>query len=478
MILKKIVFIVQVTYKKYSSYFHYYYYIYYALDVQSLCKRCPDLCDDCFWKESTQTFGCKWCHYSGYALKDDNCFQCTSIPEIGEGCYYCHYNYNLQKFQCSGCINDNYAFISNLYECKINDDYSAPNLRGCLHATHNQETNIYECSSCKSGFIPIINEKTCKKPYEISLQEYCVQAKNIGTNSDPIYSCVRCYHRYYELVDIIDYRGAHDCYIRTGVLNLCQTGTKDENGNLQCTKCIGNFKLIFNNGYNKEVCDVICQDDSFKKNNWCYKCDDKKVGNPGCVREKGCDYFSGNDQLNCRECKVGYFEYTTGQCFQCKIGNPPCIECHFNKDKDRFECDKCMDGYFVNEEKKCQLITCDEHPEVMPGCVICSDKLKEFKQAKKCQSCIEGFFKTKDETCFYCRARKNGGPACDICEYVIDEEGKETNDIRCKVCPDGSFLTSDGKCYNCYDELENGCQNCTIKIDEADKTEKLICKSC
>ena len=137
-----------------------------------------------------------------------------------------------------------------------------------------------------------------------------------------------------------------------------------------------------------------------------------------------------------------------------------------------------MDGYFVNEGKKCELITCDEHPEVMPGCVICSDKLKEFKQAKKCQSCIEGFFKTKDETCFYCRARKNGGPACDICEYVIEEEGKETNDIRCKVCPDGSFLTSDGKCYNCYDELENGCQNCTIKIDEADKTEKLICKSC
>ena len=188
-------------------------------------------------------------------------------------------------------------------------------------------------------------------------------------------------------------------------------------------------------------CEPQCVNNTlFNKNEWCYECTDPNVGNPGCVLEKGCEYFEKNDQLNCNECKTGYFKYKN-QCFQCGEGSPPCQECHMS---ENFECDKCMDGYFVNNQKKCQLITCDEHPEVMPGCIICSDKLKEFSQAKKCQACREEFFKTKDETCVYCKAKKNGGPACEICEYATDAEGNETKDIRCKVCPDGSFLTSDG----------------------------------
>ena len=46
-----------------------------------------------------------------------------------------------------------------------------------------------------------------------------------------------------------------------------------------------------------------------------------------------------------------------------------------NDTANRFECDKCVDGYFVNKDKKCELITCNEYPEVMPGCIICSDKI-------------------------------------------------------------------------------------------------------
>ena len=460
----------------YPKYYHrIYYYIYYALNGQSLCKKCPEVCNDCFWKESKQDFGCKSCRYSNYVFKDDECIKCSTIPELGEGCDYCNYNSYLQKFQCTGCLNNNYAFISNMNECILNDENALPNLHGCLQANYNQMTNKYECSSCKYGFIIILNEKSCKLPQEANLQSYCIQANNIGTILDPIYSCSRCNNTFYAIVDIIDYRGAHDCYRRINDLNLCEAGTKDEAGVVQCTKCIGNFEFVFSSIYNKEVCDLICQSDSFKKNYWCYKCDDKYVGNPGCIKEKGCKYYSDNDELDCNECKIGYFEYTTGQCFQCKFGNPQCVECHFNTS---FECDKCIDGYFVNDEKKCQLITCDEHPEVMPGCIICSDKLKEFSQAKKCQACREEFFKTKDETCVYCKAKKNGGPACEVCEYAIDEEGKETKEIRCKFCAEGSFLTSDGKCYSCKDELEDGCQNCTLLMNEADKSEKLICTKC
>ena len=35
-----------------------------------------------------------------------------------------------------------------------------------------------------------------------------------------------------------------------------------------------------------------------------------------------------------------------------------------------------------------------------------------------------------------------------------------------------------GKCYRCQDELESGCKNCTLKVNEIDKTEKLVCTNC
>ena len=118
--------------------------------------------------------------------------------------------------------------------------------------------------------------------------------------------------------------------------------------------------------------------------------------------------MSSNDQLNCNECKVGYYEYTYGQSLPCKEGSSACLECHFNNVMNKFECDRCIDGYFVNDEKKCQIITCDEHPEVTPGCIICSDKLDEYSAQKKCQSCKQGFFKTKDNSCVHCKAKTNG----------------------------------------------------------------------
>ena len=129
------------------------------------------------------------------------------------------------------------------------------------------------------------------------------------------------------------------------------------------------------------------------------------MGNPGCVLEKGCEYKSANDQLNCNECKTGYFQYTFGQCFKCDLGSPPCKECHINSVLNRFECDKCIDGYLLNKDKKCELITCDIHPEVTPGCILCTDKLEELKPQNKCQACSNGFFKTKNESCVYCKAQ-------------------------------------------------------------------------
>ena len=448
--------------------------IYYALDANSQCQLCPTVCKDCLWIQSKEDFGCIDC-YTGYALKNNECLECPTIPELGNGCELCSYDQTQNKYKCYRCINADYTNVTNSYECIPNTEPSNTQLYGCLLGTKNMASNKYECYKCKSEFIPILNDKNCRLPSDAGLNSLCKEAINIGTETNPIYSCINCINSFY--TNVTDYRGASDCYQRINDLILCQKAYKDETGNIQCTKCINNFQFIFSNVYNKNICNENCANDEFKKNNYCFKCDDARFGNPGCVVTSGCEYISSNDQLNCNECKVGYYEYTHGQCFPCREGSSACLECHLNSAINKFECDKCIDGYFVNDEKKCQIITCDVHPEVTPGCIICSDKLNEYRAKKKCQSCKEGYFKTKDDSCVRCKANTNGGPACELCGYELNSNGLETDNIICKHCP-GGFITSEGKCYKCQDELEDGCQNCTLKVDNIAQKEKLICTNC
>ena len=448
---------------------------YYGLNDESLCQKCPEQCVGCSWKESLGRLGCDKCSYKDeYVFYNDDCLKCRTIPELGSGCKLCTYEQSQNEFKCHKCINRDYAFSSNTYECISNTNKNDTQLYGCLEATYNKSSKKYECNICEPEFIPILNDKNCRLPSDADLKSDCREANNIGTENNPIYSCLRC--KWFYNVNVTDNIGVSDCYPGNNDLILCQTATKYENGTIQCDKCLGNFRFIYSDLYKKKICNENCEDDGFKKNYWCYKCEDKYFGNPGCVGEKGCSYQSDNDKLICNECKEGYFELEEGQCFQCKYGDPPCLKCHTNEN-DKFECDECMDGYFVNSNKKCERITCDEHPEVTPGCIICSDKLSQFKAEGKCQSCKEGYFKTKEGTCVHCNAQKNGGPACELCGYGVDDDGNDTDDIVCKYCP-GGFLTSDGKCYKCKDELEDGCQNCTLQVDDIKKTEKLVCTNC
>ena len=223
---------------------------------------------------------------------------------------------NPDKLDCYNCVSRSYAHSTNSLECIYNLDPNNKQLYGCLRATYNYTSGKYECNICKPEFIPILNDKNCRLPETAGLHSICREAINIGTEENPIYSCLSCKSYYH--TNVTDRRGSHDCYYSTGELVLCEKATKDINNNLQCTKCFGNFKFINSTDYNKMICNENCEPDAFKKNYWCYACDDPYWGNPGCVKEKGCEYFSANDQLNCNECKVGYFRITHGQCFKCK----------------------------------------------------------------------------------------------------------------------------------------------------------------
>ena len=171
--------------------------------------------------------------------------------------------------------------------------------------------------------------------------------------------------------------------------------------------------------------------------------------------------------------------YTYKQCLSCSEGNLPCLECHYDIVTNNFICDKCMDEYIKNEYGMCELIECEEYPEITPGCVICSDKINEYKPLKKCQSCKSGFFKTKDESCAFCKSLKNGGIFCDICEYEKDENGTETNEIKCRYCNRFPF-NSLGKCNADENDYEIGlkCKDYDFISSEDNSIEKLVCTDC
>ena len=119
------------------------------------------------------------------------------------------------------------------------------------------------------------------------------------------------------------------------------------------------------------------------------------------------------------------------------------------------------------------IITYNEYPEVTAGCILPINDYKIYIKNNKCFDCKYGFFKTREESCIYCKARKNGGPKCDECQYIKGNFGNETNRINCKICQNCNMLSPIGKrCYNCEDEVGPGC------IKYRFENERVICQKC
>ena len=404
------------------------------LPDSSKCLVCSNGCSECEYDSDKKEAICTKCYdYWTLVEKDNQCNYCRSISETGEGCGNCLYNTSSEKYECKTCdytynlgyYHYDYAYVKNTFQCLSNTNPERIGLYGCILSQYIQSSDKYECLECKNYtdnyFIPVTTDKSCIIPSSVGLSNICLESEKIGDS----YSCSKCKSNYTLVQDIST--GIKKCYEREETLSYCLEG-KLEDGNFMCTKCVDN-SLPHNN-----ICS--CNSDSFSKDTkWCFKCNDLYKGNSGCDETKGCDYFSANDQLNCKECKDGYFEYTEGQCFLCSNEIPNCDKCHYDNTNKKLICDSCKEIYDLNiEDNICQLKECEEYPEISPGCVICKDKLDEYKEKNKCQKCKYGYFKTKDEKCVYCRSEQYGGPGCDECGYQLDENGIETDNIICKGC--------------------------------------------
>ena len=463
----------------------------YTLLNNGKCGKCPDNCSLCSTNENNE-ITCLRC-YDHFALKSGKeCVYCPTITEDDmEGCERCGYNKKTQKFECYECAikerNDSYkfynpyVFITNTFQCFNNMNRNKPQLYGCLEAYKNGTE--YVCNKCieyrskyynNNTFIKVINQNICINQTDFKLS-YCEEAENIGTEQNPIYSCIRCIPDYFTLVK---QNNKKTCMLRGGKFSFCLEGEIDDKNNYICNKCVNNSYLN-----NSQLCQ--CNSDSFGKfSSYCFKCDDDKEGNPGCIREKGCNYNHENEQLNCKQCKNDYFNYTKGQCYSCLIEIDHCEKCHYNTSIEKLICDKCKDGYNYNFiENKClinnnELKNCEDYPEIYEGCIICEENKDEYISNKKCHKCKPGYFKTKNEQCVNCRSEEYGGPDCLKCAYALDKNGKATENIKCDYCPkENHALSSDGKCYNTEYHLIPNCEKYEI-IKNEDNREILICLYC
>ena len=312
------------------------------------------------------------------------------------------------------------------------------------------------------------------------MSNLCLEAENKGDENNPIYSCTKCEK---ESVKIINKKNSTNCFGNSENLAFCSEGVIDDKETTKCNKCIANAYLNKSNNHCK------CDSDSFNPYlslSRCYKCDDYNydINLRGCDASKGCQYnnTSSNINLVCNKCKDDSFVNEKGQCISCLQKLEYCNKCKIEikkkieneTEKEEFKCEDCIDRFvYNNDEKYCELFY-EECPQIALGCYVFND---EYKSKSKCHYCKPGYFKTKDESCIFCREEKYGGPACDKCGYNIDENGKETNEIKCLNCTgEYKVLNSEGKCYNCKNELSDKCQRC--KFVKNGNKEELKCTLC
>ena len=208
------------------------------------------------------------------------------------------------------------------------------------------------------------------------MSQACLEAINLGTVEEPLYSCERCLNNYTK-IKINSTTGIKDCVKKEDNLWYCLEGLIEENGAYKCTKCVEFASLNSSN-----QCE--CNSDYYEKNySMCYKCDETINGNIRCNPEKGCKYNYSNNEFYCNECKSGYFNNTKGQCYSCENEIMNCDLCHYDLNKEKLQCDNCLTIYTIlNEKDICELNECHEYPEISPGCIICNDKLNEYFQMK------------------------------------------------------------------------------------------------
>ena len=429
-------------------------------------------CTDAFYLDP-RFFGCFSCHESCSTCSGPTHFDCLTC-RVGElestSPSSCPCNLTLEN--CRSCGSD-----SNVIYCKICVDNYLPINGKCVASSDStykfcipDEYHPTSCASCTGPYYYDPNTYSC-----FECHETCLTCTGPGANA-----CLAC------PTGGVSANGA--CAVP-----VCNKDSTD-NTVYHCTACENsiNCKTCENRYYLATVrkyklcrpCSPLCKTCENENGDKCAECavgsatSDKVCNPPTCTTTNGqaggtninCVTCS-SDNINCDECKDGYFLERVGaysvctkchnSCYTCsgpletdcllctsypsvdgkcanpvcKIGDPThtnynCATCN----NDGKSCSVCADGYYIVTRSS---VSVCERCVSMENCAGCDTT------GAKCTKCVDGYALSGDK-CLLCPSMEG----CITCDETLS---------KCKTCDQLYYLASDGKCKRCH----NTCLTCT-----------------
>ena len=193
----------------------------------------------------------------------------------------------------------------------------------------------------------------------------------------------------------------------------------------------------------------------------CYKCNNEKVGMPGCKGECSFSWKRQNSLLCESGCEEGYLESSKGICEPCEEFEKGCSQCYYDKNFSYtdsyfsdsfgtgFVCNNCIKGFSLrNGEcyncsrmiRNCEECLYDEDLN-QEMCTKCS-KNYIIEEDGECQRCILTETIINDK-CVSCSNTSEGG----VENCLLCQNNKEGNGILCNECEEGYILLTNDNTY-------------------------------
>ena len=327
---------------------------------------------------------------NGYCTNTKNCY--SGNKDIGL-CLDCNMNYylNYKDYKCySNLENNEYKYCRNAVdgECiKCENGYYLGKDNKCTNTPNCEEAENGKCILCTDNYYLGL-DNYCSKT------EYCIKSR--------FDDCIECkdgyYHSYLDkkCVEVGDVKELENCKY------TCLS--KNE---IKCCECKDNYYL----NSNQTLCLNNKEDGPFYKCRYaegdgeCQQCvDGYHLGS----EDKKCTLIDNcrisESEKRCEECDE-YFclDKKTGKCVRNEFLEDENVKIYFackNTNEEGDKCEKCINGYEVNEEGFCvNMANCEENKD--GKCLKCDSEKTEngyFYCANDVFGCIEGHF----ENCVKC----------------------------------------------------------------------------
>ena len=215
-------------------------------------------------------------------------------------------------------------------------------------------------------------------------------------------------------------------------------------------------------GNQSDTC-AVCEDNYFPLlyNLFCFACDDPLYGQEGCKGQ--CTYnldLNNSLYVHCQNCKEGYYN-KNGVCYKCDLNIAGCSECSYSSEKDELKCLKCSteEGYRFNQSSNC--VKCND---LLYNCKKCHFVGNEGLE--ECDECLDGFYLNSNKKCFDCYYLEVDGAYCYTCK-------EDQSDVKPENCYcDSGYVLNGFSCMKC----PNYCDKCEINKTTG-KTECLRCNA-